>query len=525
LFYSNPRSTFPIDVQIIVAVARLRGRRGEWERSRGGRNADSLLRPASAKVRRPDVPARAVSLTMTEFLQSPGQAEDITHRSQLHAYFDRAGKPREAWRVGTEHEKLGVDARTAAAVPYSGPHGIEAFLGTLAERYGWEAKREDGHIIALYRDRASVTLEPGGQLELSGEQCPTIHCAAQEFARHTEEIVSVGSEMGIVFLGLGIHPVSAVDEIEMVPKQRYRIMAPYMATVGTLGLRMMKQTATVQANFDFADEADAMAKLRTSMGLVPILSAMFSNSSISEGDLNGLMTLRGHIWTDTDRARAGLLPFVFSESAGFDAYIDWALDAPMYFVIRDGKYVDLTGTPFRAFVEHGRGDLHATMDDWALHLTTLFPEVRLKTYLEVRSVDSQPPQLVLAVPALLKGVLYEQDCLDGAWDLVKRWTWSERLELYADAHRLGLEARAGRTRMLDLAAELTVIAAEGLKRQAALDGEGRDEAIYLDPLRAQLGTGASPARYVADRWGSPWNRDFKHLIAFAGYRVGESPPP
>jgi glutamate--cysteine ligase len=462
---------------------------------------------------------------MTDFLQTPDLVEDIRDRAQLRTYFERAGKPREVWRVGTEHEKLGVDAETGVAVPYSGPRGIEAVLRELAERYDWEPKREGDHVIALSGRRASVTLEPGGQLELSGEQCPTIHCAAQELRRHTEEIVAVGSHLGIAFLGLGIHPVSTADQIEMVPKHRYRIMAPYMAGVGKLGLRMMKETATVQANLDYGDEADAMAKVRTAMGLVPIVSAMFSNSAVSAGALNGFMTVRGHVWTDTDAQRAGLLPFVFQDGAGFDEYIDWALDAPMYFVIRGGKYVDFTGIPFRHFLARGRDGLHATMEDWALHLTTLFPEVRLKTYLEIRSADSQPPHLVLSVPALFKGILYENDCLGAAWDLVKRWKWEQRLELYHEAHRLGLEARAGRVALLDLARELASIAAEGLRRQSARDAGGHDETIYVEPLREQLRAGLSSARYVATNWETAWHRDTKRLIAFASYRTGEAPQP
>jgi glutamate--cysteine ligase len=257
------------------------------------------------------------------------------------------------------------------------------------------------------------------------------------------------------------------------------------------------------------------------MGLTPIITAMFANSSISEGDLSGYMSARGHIWTDTDPARTGLLPFVFDEGAGFDAYIEWALDAPMYFTLRDGGYVDVTGTPFRHFMTHGHGDVHATMADWALHLTTLFPEVRLKTYLEIRSADGQPPPLVPSVPALLKGILYETDCLDGAWDLVKHWTWTQRLELYHEAHRHALDARIGRARLLDLAKELVAIAHEGLRRQAALNSLGQDETVYLRPLHDQLQTGRSPARYAAENWERAWNRDIKRLIDYSRYRVDE----
>jgi glutamate--cysteine ligase len=456
--------------------------------------------------------------TMTEFIQTAEQSQEIEGIGQLRTFFERAGKPRAEWRVGTEYEKLAVDAKTGRATPYSGPTGIERVLRELADRYGWEPKLEGEHVIALYRDKASVTLEPGAQLELSGEQCESVHCAHEEFASHSREIASVGDELGIVFLGLGVQPVSRLEEIETVPKQRYRIMGPYMQTVGKLGLRMMKQTATVQANFDFADEADAMLKVRTLMGLTPILSATFANSSVSDSQLNGYMTLRGHIWTDTDPARTGLLPFVFSEGAGYDEYIRWALAAPMYFVIRDGRYVnDLTGMPFGRFLSHGHDGLRATAGDWALHLTTLFPEVRLKTYLEVRAADSLPPDLVLSVPALLKGVLYEADCLDAAWDLVKRWTWDQRLTMYNEAHRDGLQARVGRVALLDLARELLTIAQHGLKRQAALNPEGQDETIYLARLDEQLRSGVSPGRYVAENWESEWRRDVARLIEFAAY--------
>jgi glutamate--cysteine ligase len=459
---------------------------------------------------------------MTEFIQAIDHSEELTSTKQLRRYFEQAGKPPDAWRVGTEYEKLGVDAATGRAAPYSGPRGIEAVLKALADRYGWESKQAGGHVIALYRDNASITLEPGGQLELAGEQCDSIHCTLAELSTHSREIASVGSELGIAFLGLGIQPISAVDEIEMVPKQRYRIMAPYMATVGKLGLHMMLQTASVQANFDYADEGDAVEKLRTAMGLTPIVSALFANSPVTEGRLNDYMTLRGHIWSDTDPARAGLLRFVFDDSAGFDEYIQWALDASMYFIIRDGQYLDLTGIPFRRFLAHGHGIAHATMEDWALHLTTLFPEVRLKTYLEVRSADSQPPLLALAVPALLKGVLYEPDCLDAAWDLVRKWNWSQRLDIYHAAHREGLEARIGRVPLLDLARELAVIAREGLRRQGILNPRNEDETIYLQGLDEQLRSGLSPAQVVAENWDRVWGQDVAQLVAFSSYREGES---
>src|SRR6266478_2015210 len=290
---------------------------------------------------------------MTDFHAS-AHATLIESVDQLVEQFHLAGKPRDRWRIGTEYEKVAVERATGKAAPFSGPRGIEAVLRALAERYGWEPKEEEGRTVALARGGASITLEPGGQLELSGEQCPTIHCTRKELATHVREVVSVGGELGIAFLGLGMQPMSPLDEIEWVPKQRYRIMGPYMTRVGTLGQRMMKQTATVQANIDYGDERDAMLKLRVGMGLAPLVNAMFANSSISDGGLNGYMSFRGHVWTDTDRARCGLLPFVFREGASFADYIEWALDVPLYFILRGGRYrTEVTGVPFRRFLAEG----------------------------------------------------------------------------------------------------------------------------------------------------------------------------
>jgi glutamate--cysteine ligase len=458
---------------------------------------------------------------MTDFRES-AHATPIEGVEQLVEQMHRAGKPRDRWMIGTEYEKVAVERGSGRAAPFSGARGIEAVLRGLAERFGWEPHEEDGRTVALERAGASITLEPGGQLELSGQQCPTIHCTQQELATHVREVVTVGSELGIAFLGLGIQPVSRVEEIEWVPKQRYRIMGPYMTRVGTLGQRMMKQTATVQANIDYADEADAMMKMRVGMGVAPLVNAMFANSSVSEGDLNGYMSYRGHIWTDTDRARCGLLPFVFREGAGFADYVEWALDVPLYFILRRGRYVSgVTGTPFRRFLAEGAAGERATLDDWNLHLTTLFPEVRLKGYIELRSADSQPPERMLALPALVKGVFYTGDCLQAAWDLVKRWSFEERLALWREVHREALLTRFHGVRVLELARELYAIAEEGLRRQNALDRAGRDERIYLERMGEQLEMGRSPARVIAEKWKGEWERDQRvdRLIAYAEYHA------
>ncbi len=444
---------------------------------------------------------------------------NLRNTRELEEYFHGSAKPRSEWRVGTEYEKIGIRRDSAKAIPYSGPAGVEAILKALVVEYGWQPVEEDGHIIALMRGPAQIHLEPGGQIELSGEPCQTIHCTHAEFTLHIRELLEVSKRMNIVFLGLGIQPVSAIEEIEWVPKKRYRIMGPYMPKVGSLGQRMMKQTATVQANIDYSSENDAMAKFRAAMGLAPLFTAMFANSPITEGRLNGYKSFRGHIWTDTDKARCGLLQFAFDPAVSFAHFVEYALDVPMYFIRRGGDYIDFTEITFRRFWTHGHMGHTATVEDWDAHLTTLFPEARIKKYLEVRSADSQPPELMPSLAALIKGVFYEADCLAAAWDLVKGWTWDERMEFYHDAHRYALAARARRHTAADLAKELIRIAWEGLKRQAALNENGDDETIYLRPLRDLVSQGKCPADLLLEKWEGELKHDIKKLIDYSAYRL------
>jgi glutamate--cysteine ligase len=437
---------------------------------------------------------------MTDFRAS-AHAVPIQRVEQLVEQFHVAAKPRAAWRIGTEYEKLVVDAATGAAAPFSGPRGIERLLGRLAERFSWEPREEEGTTIALARDGLSITLEPGGQIELAGKPVATVHDARREIDGHVEELVAIGSELGLAFLGLGCQPVSTLDTIEWVPKQRYRIMREYMSRVGTLGHRMMKQTATVQVNLDFESERDAMQKLRVGMAAAPIVNAIFANSPIVDGDASGHLSFRGHVWTDTDPARCGLLPLAFRDDATFADYVAWALDVPMYFILRDGRYVtDVTGIPFRRYLADGWHGQPATEDDWNLHLTTLFPEVRLKGFIELRSADSQTPDRVLALPALGKGLFYTGDCQEAAFDLVKRWSFDEVRSLYRDVTRGGFVARMKGIRVGDLARELVGIASEGLRRQAAVDAAGRDERVYLEPMVDRIERG----RTVADELLAAW---------------------
>ena len=443
----------------------------------------------------------------------------IEKKHELEAYFHDAGKPRERWRVGTEYEKVGIYRDTGQAIPYFGKRSVDFILRELIERFGWEPEEQDGNIIALTRDKAQITLEPGGQIELSGEPCESIHCTYAEFDQHIRELLEVTEPLGIIFLGLGMQPVSRLEQIEWVPKQRYRIMAPYMLKVGKLGQRMMKQTATVQANIDYSDENDAMAKFRTGMGLAPVLIAMFANSPICDGQLNGYRSFREHIWTDTDRNRSGLLKFAFAPEVSFAHYVEYALDVPMYFIVRNKNYIDMTAVTFRQFLTSGYNGERATIEDWNDHLTTLFPETRIKRYLEIRSVDSQPPDLMPALSALIKGAFYDNDCLQAAWDLVKGWSWDERMQVYLDSHRDALAARVRRYSLLDLARELVEIAWEGLRRQKQVNDLGDDETIYLKPLKDLLSQGKCPADVLLEKWEGELHHDIKRLIAYSAYKL------
>jgi glutamate--cysteine ligase len=456
---------------------------------------------------------------MTDFRAS-AHAVPIESVEQLVEQFHAAGKPRADWKIGTEYEKLTVDSVTGKAAPFAGPRGIERVLLTLAERFGWEPREENGTTIALARGGCSITLEPGGQIELAGQPVASIHDARAEVDGHVRELVAIGPELGLTFLGLGCHPVSRLDEIPWVPKARYAVMRDYMTRVGTLGHRMMKQTATVQANIDFENERDAMQKLRIGMALAPVVNAIFAASPIVDGSVSGHLSFRGHVWTDTDRARCGLLPFAFRDDASFASYVAWALDVPMYFILRDGRYVtDVTGVPFRRYLSAGWHGEPATEDDWALHLTTLFPEVRLKSFIEFRSADSQTPSRVLALPALAKGLFYTADCQQAGLDLVRRWSVDDVRELYGEVTRGGFAPRMKGIRVAELAREVVAIAVEGLRRQAMLDAEGRDETRYLEPVIEQVERGRTVAEDLLALWTSAPDRRVAPLIDACALRI------
>ncbi|HZI93452.1 MAG TPA: glutamate-cysteine ligase family protein [Patescibacteria group bacterium] len=431
----------------------------------------------------------------------------LRDRGQLCEIFRSGEKPSSRFGIGIEYERLPVSRQTGLAVPYAAPSGrpsVESFLETLASTRGWSAERENGRIIALERAGTRVTLEPGAQVELSGRVQKSLDDARLELTQFVREADEVAAGQGIALLGLGYHPFSDFTEIGWVPKSRYKIMGPYLATRGHLAHGMMKATAGCQINLDYSSEADAMEKLRMAMGVSSVVTALCANSPLARGQANGFASKRSHIWLHTDPDRCGLLPFAFRDGLRYDDYVDYALDVPMMFVVRESRWLDMTGRTFRGYLDGDNAGLSPTMADWELHITTLFPEVRLKAYLEVRGSDSAGPGLVLAQAALWKGLFYDQQAARGAWSLVERATMEERLAFHRDATRNGLRARLRGIEATDLAQELIVLAERGL---------GPSESVHLQPLRqAAFTERAAPADALMARWSSEWRRDPRRLV-------------
>lgn len=426
----------------------------------------------------------------------------------------RGAKPRSEWRIGCEHEKFGFDKETLRRPAYEGERGIRAMLDGLT-RFGWTPVREGDHVIALERlnaegRAASISLEPGGQFELSGAPLKDIHDICDETGQHLAEVRTVADEIGLGFLGLGFDPLWTRADVPIMPKGRYDIMRAYMPRRGALGLDMMLRTSTIQANLDFESERDMVEKFRVSLALQPIATALFANSPFTEGKPNGFLSARANVWTDTDPDRTGMLDFVFRDGFGFEAYAQYALDVPMYFAKRDGRYVDASGQSFRAFME---GQLPAlpgelpTLKDWADHLTTLFPEVRLKQYLEMRGADGGPWSRICALPALWAGVLYDAPSQAAAWDLCKDWAIEDHERLRRDVTRLGLKAEVAGRSVQDLARDMVAIARQGLKNRARLSGGMVDERGHLAELEEIADSGVTPAERLLDLYHGAWAGD------------------
>lgn len=438
----------------------------------------------------------------------------IERFEQLAEYIASGEKPAADWRIGTEHEKFGFDTKTLQPLPYAGETSIEALLQGLRTRFGWEPIFEQEHLIGLTRNGANVSLEPGGQFELSGAPMATLHETREELDTHLAEVAEIAAPMGAAFMGLGAAPVWREAEMPMMPKGRYRLMTAYMDRVGTMGKTMMYRTSTVQVNLDFASEADMVKKMRVALALQPVATALFANSPFLDGKPNGFRSWRSNVWSHLDDARTGMLPFLFADGAGYESYVDYVLDVPMYFVYRDGHYIDALGQSFRDFL---KGELPAlpgerpTLSDWADHMTTVFPEARVKKYIEMRGADCGDRAHLVALPALWTGLMYDTGALDAAWDLAKGWSAETREGLRLAAAKSALKGAAGGVRLLDLSREVVAIAREGLRRR------GLGEEAYLDVLEPSLSGGEVAADRLLALYDGAWNGDLSRIYEACRY--------
>ena len=439
--------------------------------------------------------------------QKSERAQPIAEKRPLVEYLAQGCKSPKDWRIGTEHEKFAYRLDDLRPLEYEGERGVRTILEGLT-RFGWQPVYEEGNIIALkLDDGCSVTLEPAGQIELSGAMLENIHQTCHEVNQHLKQVKEVAGELNIGLMGLGYNPKWPVAEMPWMPKGRYDIMRRYMPTRGSLGLNMMQATCTVQVNLDFDSEATMVQMFRTSLALQPVATALWANSPFKEGKPSGFLSYRSHIWTDTDPDRCGTLPFVFEEGFGFERYVDYLLDVPMYFVYRDGKYLDAAGHSFRDFMAGKLAILpgeYPTMGDWEDHITVAFPEVRLKRFLEMRGADGGPWNRLCALPAFWVGLLYDSNARDAAWDLIKDWTAEEHDSLRNDVPRLALNTPFRKGILGDIALNALDIARGGLKRRAVLDGSGMNEASFLNPLFRIAETGITPAEELLSAYEQRW---------------------
>jgi glutamate--cysteine ligase len=446
----------------------------------------------------------------------------IERHEQMAQYLADGCKPKADWRIGTEHEKFGYCKDSLKPLPYEGERSIEAVLGGLRDRFNWAPVVEGGKLIGLEKDGANVSLEPGGALELSGAPLETIHETCDEVNVHLREVKEVADEIGVGFIGLGAAPIWQHEEMPLMPKGRYRLMNDYMQKVGTSGTTMMRRTCTVQVNLDFGSEADMVQKMRVAIALQPVATALFANSPFFEGKVNGHKSWRSRVWRHLDDDRTGMIPFVFDEGFGFEAWTEYVLDVPMYFVYRDGEYINALGMSFRDFL---KGELPAlpgekpTLSDWADHLTTVFPEARVKQFIEMRGADGGPWRRLCALPAFWVGLMYDQTALDAASDLFKGWDAETREELRVAASVDGLQAQVGGLKMHDLAREVVAIAESGLKARAYPGAGGLvpDESHFLNALKDSLDSGKVPADELLDRYHGDWNGDISRVFGEYSY--------
>ncbi len=446
----------------------------------------------------------------------------IESKADLIEVLSKGNKPKSKWRIGTEHEKFTFYKKDYTPVPYFGENGIEALLKGIMAAEDWLPLLDEGNIIGLkcLDTGAAISLEPGGQFELSGAPLENVHQTCTETATHLKMLSKVAEPMGIGFLGMGVAPTWELDEIPLMPKGRYNIMRPYMEQVGTLGTSMMMRSCTVQVNLDFSSESDMVKKLRVSLALQPIATALFANSPFVDGKPNGYLSYRSYIWQHTDNARTGMLPFTFEEGMGFERYVDYALDVPMYFVMRNKKYINVAGESFRDFLKGELPQLKGekpTIADWEDHISTIFPEVRLKQFLEMRGADGAPWAEICALPALWAGIFYDQSALDAAWDLVKDWSEEERNNLRNNVPKTALATEFRKGTVKDIAKQMVDISRSGLIARNQLNGEGMNETHHLAPLEYTLKTGKTLAQRMLELYHSKWNGDISLVFRDAAY--------
>ncbi len=433
----------------------------------------------------------------------------IERRDELVDWIAQGVRPKSQFRIGTEHEKFAFTVEGHRPVPYEGQRGIRTLLEGMQHLLGWQPIMEGENVIGLFdvTGGGAITLEPGGQFELSGAQVETMHQTSRELMAHLAQVREVAQPLHIGFLGIGMTPSWRLAEMPKMPKGRYRIMTAYMPKVGKLGLDMMYRTCTVQTNLDFCSEADMVKKLRVSIALQPLATALFANSPFTEGKPNGFLSFRAEIWRDTDWDRTGMLPWAFEDGMGFERWVDYALDVPMYFVKHGDEYVDVAGRSFRDLMAGklpGLSGARATISDWANHISTIFPEVRLKRYLEMRGADSGPLPNLLALPAFWAGLLYDDVSLDAAWDLVKPWTAEQRQQLRDAVPKRGLAAMIGGRTLFAIATDVLKLARAGLARRQRFDASGRNETYFLDVLEDRLARATTPAQELLDKFHGKW---------------------
>ncbi|MEM8652216.1 MAG: glutamate--cysteine ligase [Pseudomonadota bacterium] len=447
----------------------------------------------------------------------------IESHSELVEWLSVGCKPKSEWRIGTEHEKFGFYLDNYEPVPYEGERGIKAILEALKAELGWEGIEDEGNIIGLFNpvEGGAISLEPGGQFELSGAPLENIHETCKESNQHLKQVKKIASAMGIGFLGVGASPLWTFAETPMMPKSRYNIMKNYMPKVGSQGHDMMFRTTTIQVNLDFSDERDMVRKLQTSLKLQPMASALFANSPFKEGKPNGLLSWRSDIWRDVDNQRGGYHPFMLDDDFSFEKYADWALDVPMYFIIRDGKYHDCTHVTFRQFMngalEGEVADATANIGDWGNHMSTVFPDVRLKRFLEMRGADGGPWQGICALPALWVGLLYSENALSAAEDMVKDWSADMVGELRNQVPKLGLKAEIAGKPLIEFAEEALNICRSGLEERANFNSEGLDETAFLIPLEETVSLGKTPAERMLEKYSGQWNSDINQVFEEYAY--------